>query len=369
MSDRLVYADAPARVYWEITRSCDLACQHCRAEAAPCADPRELDHATGLRILAMLAKAEPKPHVVLTGGDPLKRADLFELIAAGRALGLGISVSPSATPLLTPAVIRRLKDAGVEAISLSIDGASAESHDAIRQVPGTFARTMEAAKAAREADLPFQVNTLVSAETIDEMEGIETLVRSIGAARWSLFFLVTVGRGTVLNPIDGDRAESLLRWLAERSMVPGGPIYTTTEAPHYRRVVSQLHLSGGAARPAGRGHAGRPGHGAGIRDGNGVMFIAHDGEVSPSGFLPVSAGNVKIENPLTIYRESLLFRTLRDVDGFRGRCGRCEYRAACGGSRARAWAATDDVLAEDPLCTHQPRAQETLTMASPPTST
>jgi radical SAM protein with 4Fe4S-binding SPASM domain len=343
MITRFVHADAPTRVYWEITRACALACRHCRAEATPCADPCELDHAAGLRLLQKLAAADPKPHVVLTGGDPLERSDLFALIAAARGLGLHVSVSPSATPRLTSDVIAKIKDAGVDAISLSIDGSSAAKHDEIRRVAGTFERTLVAAARAREVGLAFQVNTLVSAETLSDMPEIDALVRKLGAARWSLFFLVTVGRGTVLQPIAADAAERLLIWLAERAKIRPGPVLTTTEAPFFRRVVSR---AGGG--PPGHGHA------AGIRDGNGVMFIGHDGAVYPSGFLPVSAGNAKLENPLTIYRESPLFQALRNVDSFRGRCGRCEYRSACGGSRARAWTATGDVLGEDPLCAYDP---------------
>ncbi len=343
MPPDLVYADAPARVYWEITRACALACRHCRAEATASADPDELDHGAGLALLRQLATVDPKPHVVLTGGDPLERADVFDLIAEGREVGLHMSVSPAATPRLTGEVIGRLKAAGVEAISLSIDGSTAAKHDEIRKVPGTFERTLVAAARAREVGLAFQVNTLVSAETLGDMPDIDGLVRRLFAARWSLFFLVTVGRGAVLRPIDAAAAEELLVWLADRARIRPGPVVTTTEAPFFRRVVA----SRGTADPA-RGHA------AGIRDGNGVMFIGHDGQVSPSGFLPVSAGNVKTEHPLTIYRDSAMFRALRDVDGFRGRCGRCEFRAACGGSRARAWTATGDMLGEDPLCAFQP---------------
>jgi radical SAM protein with 4Fe4S-binding SPASM domain len=345
MATQFVRADAPVRVYWEITRACSLACRHCRAEATPAADPHELQSAASRRLLRNLAAADPRPHLVLTGGDPLERSDLFELIATARGLGLQVSVSPSATPRLTDDVITRLKDAGVEAISLSIDGSTAEKHDAIRQVAGTFERTLRAATRAREVDLPFQVNTLVSAETAADLSDVERLVRAIGAARWSLFFLVTVGRGTVLQPIDAATADRLLAWFAERAKVKPGPVFTTTEAPFFRRITA---FSGQA--PPGHGHS------AGIRDGNGVMFIGHDGEVYPSGFLPVSAGNVKIENALTIYREAPLFRALRDVDGFHGRCGRCEFRSACGGSRARAWTATGDALGEDLLCAYEPGA-------------
>jgi radical SAM protein with 4Fe4S-binding SPASM domain len=340
-SAMLVHADAPMRVYWEITRACSLTCKHCRAEAAPHADPAQLSTRAGLKLLEQLAQADPKPHVVLTGGDPLEREDLFQLIARSRELGLGVSVSPSATPRLDADAIDRLKAAGVEAISLSLDGATGATHDALRGVPGTFDRTIAAAKRAAAIGLPFQVNTLVSRETRDEIPAIEMLVRSFPATRWSLFFLVTVGRGEVLESISARESETLLEWLAIRAKEPG-VVITTTEAPHFRRVMIE--------------HGAPPrGHGAGIRDGNGVMFISHDGSVSPSGFLPLSVGNVKLENPLRLYRESKLFRALRDADSFHGRCGECEFRFVCGGSRARAWAASGDPLGEDPLCVHQPR--------------
>jgi radical SAM protein len=347
MTGAYLFADAPRRVYWEITRACDLACLHCRAEAAPDADPGQLDTKAGLKLLRQLAEATPKPHVIFTGGDPLKRADLFELIATARGLGLDVSVSPSATPLLTEEAIDRLVAAGVSAISLSIDGASAEAHDAIRGVAGCYERTLVSGRRARQAGLAFQVNTLVSAETLGELPRIDALVREIGASRWSLFFLVNVGRGTVLTPISAEQTEELLGWLAERAKVPG-LVVTTTEAPHFRRVaLAHRDKSAEAPRPHG--------HGAGMRDGNGVMFIAHDGEVSPSGFLPLSAGNVKMENPIRVYRESPLFVSLREVDGFHGRCGRCEFRQVCGGSRARAYVASGDPLGEDPLCMYEPR--------------
>ncbi len=341
---RLMFDRAPLRVYWELTRACDLACRHCRAEAVKFRHPDELSTAEGLHLLERLAAfGDPKPHLVLTGGDPLKRPDLFVLIGAARALGLGVSVAPSATPLLRPAEIARLKDAGVEAISLSLDGSTAQRHDAFRGIPGTFERTLEAARAAWAIDLPFQINTLVAEETLDDLPAIYLLASKLRAARWSLFFLVTVGRGTVLEPITSEEAEDLMCWLVELAGQPGGPVVTTTEAPHFRRVVLQR-----------RGPAGR-GHGAGIRDGNGIMFISHTGEVHPSGFLPLSARNVRTQDVVEIYRDSHLFRTLRRADLFAGRCGRCEFHWQCGGSRARAYAASGDPLGEDPLCKHQPK--------------
>jgi len=338
-----VFASAPQRVYWEVTRACDLACCHCRAEAAPDPDPGELTTAEGIALIESLARfGRPAPHLILTGGDALKRHDLFLLIERARALGLPVSVAPSATPLLTSDAVRRLRAAGVEAISLSLDGATVASHDALRGVPGCFERTLDAARAARAEGLLFQVNTLVSRQTLAELPGIYELVRALGAQRWSLFFLISVGRGTVLEPISADECEDLFSWLAD---LPAGDglVVTTTEAPHFRRVLLQKRAGSPGAR-----------HGAGIRDGNGIMFISHTGEINPSGFFPLAAGSVRRDDPVTVYRDSPVFQSLRRVDLFEGRCGRCEFRGICGGSRARAYAATGDLLAEDPLCAWEP---------------
>jgi AdoMet-dependent heme synthase len=356
MTTAHIFDTAPRRVYWEVTRACDLACRHCRAEAAPTADPEELTPEEGQRVLHDLARfGAPRPHLVLTGGDPLKRADLFPLIETAKALGFPVAVAPSGTPRLTAEEIRRLAKAGVEAISLSLDGSTAARHDALRGVPGCFGRTLEAARLARDAGLPFQVNTLVSRETLDDLRAIHQVVRGLGAARWSLFFLVSVGRGTALQPISAEECEALFVELA-RLAGTEGPVITTTEAPHFRRVVLEQRRRdrrGSAVRASGhpRGAA------AGIRDGNGIMFIDHTGLVCPSGFFPLPAGNVRREGPVAIYRQSPLFRALRRPDLFGGRCGRCEYRTVCGGSRARAFAATGDPLGEDPLCAYQPAAR------------
>jgi radical SAM protein len=354
MSAALRFDRAPRRVYWELTRACDLACRHCRAEAAPEPDPAELTTPESLALIDRLARfGAPLPHLVLTGGDALKRPDLFELIAAARTRGFGVSVAPSATPLLTPGVIARLEAAGVEAISLSLDGSDAARHDALRRVPGCFGRTIAAARVCAVVGLPFQVNTLVCEETLADLAAVHTVAAGLGAARWSLFFLVAVGRGTVLRPISAEACERLFEWLVDLAGMPG-PVITTTEAPHFRRVVAQRaqRMGHDANRPARRA----VGHGAGIRDGNGIMFISHSGQVRPSGFFPLPAGNVQGADPVALYRDSGLFRALRRPDGFGGRCGRCEWREACGGSRARALAATGDPLAEDPLCLHEPVA-------------
>lgn len=340
---RLVFDRAPLRVYWEVTRACDLACRHCRAAAVPLRHPAELTTAEGQRLLAELAGfGDPKPHLVLTGGDPLQRPDLWVLIAAARALGFGVSVAPSATPRLTRSALARLEEAGVEAISLSLDGSTAARHDAFRGIAGTFERTVDAARAAHDTGLAFQVNTLVAAETLADLPAIHQLASELGAARWSLFFLVSVGRGALLAPVTPLEADDLMCWLVQLAEQGVGPVVTTTEAPHFRRVMLQL-----------RGAPGR-GHGAGVRDGNGIMFISHTGEVQPSGFLPLTAGQVRMDDVVAIYRESSLFRALRHADRFDGRCGCCEFHWQCGGSRARAYAASGDPCGEDPLCNYQP---------------
>jgi len=350
-----IHDQRPLRIYWEVTRACDLACRHCRATAVPDADPDELTSREALALIGELADfGDPPPHLVLTGGDPLKRADLFELIAAARGAGFHVSVAPSATPLLTRDAIVALRDAGIDAISLSLDGSTAERHDAIRGVERTFDRTLAAAATAREAGLPFQVNTVVCGDTANDLPLIYDRVRALSAARWSLFFLVTVGRGRVLQPISAERAEEVLLWAAALAAAhrSGDPIVTTTEAPQVRRVSLQRRPEPGTPHQHGQ-HAT---HAAGIRDGNGVMFISHTGNVCPSGFLELPLGNVRHARVVDIYRHAPLFQELRRPDTFDGRCGACEYQWVCGGSRARAYAATGNPLAEDPLCTYWPRA-------------
>jgi radical SAM protein len=370
-----VFAAAPQRIYWEMTRACDLACRHCRAEAQACRAPGELDTAEAMRVIDQIAAVSgPRPHLIFTGGDPFKRPDLMDLVAHAVAAGLPVSVSPAVTPLLTGAALRALRAAGVEAISLSLDGSDAARHDGLRRVPGTFARTLEAMRDAVDAGLLVQVNTLVTADTLSDLPAIDALVSDLGAQRWSLFFLVTVGRGKELGQITPADCEALFAWVRERSQRRGGPIVTTTEAPHYRRVLleSQRGTARAAAEPAAaapHGHGGlgaQPGSpgeapivhrgraGFGIRDGNGIMFISYCGEVCPSGFLPLVAGNVRESNPIDVYRFSPLFQSLRDPDGFEGKCGYCEYRHVCGGSRARAFAATGSPLGTDPLCAYEP---------------
>jgi radical SAM protein len=342
----LTFDRAPLRVYWELTRACELACRHCRADAMRARAADELSSDECEAVLASLARAdEPRPHVVFTGGDPLARPDLVPLARTAAARGLGVSVAPSATPALSREAVAALKDAGVSAMSLSVDGPAAAQHDGLRGLPGCFGWTLVAARRIVASGIPLQVNTLLCAETEPHLDTIAELVGRLGASRWSLFVLVGVGRGAQLRPLTAVDCERTFRWLARNA--PRWPfVTTTTEAPHYRRVTLQLAREEGLPRPSGRGF--------GMRDGNGVMFISARGDVTPSGFLPLAAGNVRTTDPLEIYRESALFRALRSPRNFEGRCGACAFRHVCGGSRARAWAATGNVLGEDPLCAWQP---------------
>lgn len=345
-------AQPPLRVYWELTRACDLACRHCRAEAQPSRGADELTTTECVDVLRDLAAAgAPFPHVIFTGGDPLKRPDLFDLVREGVRLGLGVSVAPSATMSLTRETVLGLKDAGVEAMSLSLDGSIAARHDAIRGVLGCFGWTLAAAQRVVAAGIPLQINTLVTRETASDLETIAQLVARLGAARWSLFFLIGVGRGRVLTSLTAAETETTLGWVARQS--GGWPfVTTTTEAPHYRRiVVQQFRAAGRSGEEIRRAPVAR---GFGVRDGSGIMFIAANGDVTPSGFLPMVIGNVRRTSPLTVYRDDAVFQALRHPQNFHGRCGVCEFHALCGGSRSRAWAATGDVLGSDPLCAWQP---------------
>jgi len=343
---------APRMIYWEMTRACDLACRHCRAEAIAQRDPLELTTDEAVAMLrSLLDFGQPLPHLVCTGGDPLKRPDLLEIVHTGTRLGLGISLAPSATANLTREVIVALKSAGMQSMSLSLDGSNADRHDRFRGVEGTFETTLRAARWARGAEIPLQLNTLVTVETVPDLPALYDLARSLEVMRWSLFFLVPVGRGRALPELTPEQAEEVMRWLAARSAEAPFAI-AATEAPHFRRVaLTEARGRGRTARDVRQGPIGR---GFGIRDGNGVMFISHRGEVTPAGFLPVVTGNVRQQSPVELYRAHPVFTALRETSRLRGKCGVCEYRELCGGSRARAFAHCGDYLASDPLCAYVP---------------
>lgn len=334
------YTENPLIVTWEVTRACALACRHCRANADPDRHPDELTTAEGKALIDRVAAFGPPPPIlVFSGGDPLERADLFELLTYATTNGLLTAVTPAPTSALTKVVLNRCKDAGVHRIALSLDGETAARHDAFRAVPGSFDTIQRAAEYAQDIGLSIQINTTVTARTVNDLPGIADLVEAVDAVMWEVFFLVPIGRGRDLEQVSPSAAEQTLRWLY-RCQRDVDFRLITVEAPQYRRVASQIERMEGRGDP----EVGSTG------DGKGFVFVSHVGAVYPSGFLPISVGNVRDDDLLDLYRESGLFQQLRTPDRFHGFCGRCPYNARCGGSRARAHATSGDPLANDPLC-------------------
>jgi len=361
------FAEAPFLVIWETTQACDLACTHCRASAQPHRNAGELTTVEGEQLLAETA-AMGTPVFILSGGDPVKRSDLCRLISHGKARGLRMGTIPAATPTLTREVVQRLKDSGLDQMALSLDFPRPDLHDAFRGVPGAFARTLAAAEWAHECGLPLQINTTLCGRSAPFLAEIAGLVEHMGIVFWEVFFLVPVGRGATLGGLTPEQCEDLFEILYQvqrRSRF----VVKVTEAPHYRRYVAQREAEGGEQGTPAHSNGDRlprllqrsegPGHTVGlaprgVNAGNGFAFVSHTGDVFPSGFLPVCAGNVRTQRLVDIYRDSSLFRALRDPEALRGRCGRCEFRRICGGSRSRAYALTGSYLATDPWCSYQP---------------
>lgn len=366
----------PFIVIWEVTRACQLACAHCRADSIPERNPLELTTEEGQRLLEQVA-AFPKPHpiVVLTGGDPFERPDLEELVAYGTSLGLSVALSPSVTPNLTAERLAGLHSAGAKAVSLSLDGAEAATHDAFRGFSGTFEDTFAAAAIVRAEHLRLQINSTVTSRTVHELPDLLRTVLDLGAALWSVFFLVPTGRGQELDALTPEQVEDVMHWLVD---VSHDIAIKTTEAPHYRRVVLERAAAERDGAPVDRSAHGplyreltegteRALAGRAIQErwarppidvnsGRGFVFVDHQGWVYPSGFLPHRAGNVREQDLGTIYREAPIMVALRTPSGFVGKCGVCEYNEVCGGSRSHAYAVTGDPLASDPTCLYVPPA-------------
>jgi AdoMet-dependent heme synthase len=349
----MAFDRAPFIVIWETTRACALACVHCRAEAIPRRDPRELTTEEGRTLMdRVVAFADPPPLLVLTGGDPLRRPDIVDLVAHGVRRGLSVSLTPSGTAAATEARLRALRDAGLARLAVSLDGATAEAHDAFRGVVGSHRHTLRIMERARALGLPLQINTTVSRRTATDLPALSRQVEALGAVLWALFFLIPVGRAQADQALDAGEIETVLDWAAGLvGRVPYG--VKTTEAPQFHRVLAQRHAEPAAAgaAPDRIRRAGRA-----VTDGNGFLFVDHVGNICPSGFLPVVAGNVRHDDLAAVYRTAPVFAALRDPARLGGRCGRCEFRDRCGGSRARAFAVAGDPLAEDPGCAWQPAA-------------
>ena len=339
------FAERPFILFWEVTRACALACRHCRAIAQPQAHPQELNHEEAMSLVDQIAGLAP-PMLVLTGGDPMMRRDILDIITYAASKGLRVALSPAATNRLINSDFHQLRAAGVVSLSLSLDGATQETHDTFRGVPHTFERTLQAARMAKEAGIQLQINTTISRSTLPELEGFVQLLREIQPDVWSVFLLVPTGRATMDELPEAAALEQLWQRLLElRGELPFA--IKTTEGHHYRRAMLQAARTSGAPAPR---------HLVPTRDGKGVVFISHTGDIQPSGFLPLTAGNVRTDSLAAIYRQHPLFVQLRDDDALGGKCGQCEYRRVCGGSRARAYGSGAGMMAEEPLCNYIPAA-------------
>ena len=357
------FDQSPFLVIWETTQACDLACLHCRAEARAHRDSAELSTDEARRMMEQV-RGFGRPLFVLTGGDPLKRPDTIELVRHGANIGLRMAMTPSGTPLMTRPILEQLADAGLSRLAVSLDGSTAEIHDAFRGVPGSFDWTVRMIRAARELGLSTQINATVSRHNLDDFEGLIALMGELGISLRSVFFLVPTGRAKADDIALPEEFEWVFHRMYELSKTAPFDIKSTA-APQYRRVILQRQVAErragerGASPDAitagiGFSLADGVGRAKGVNDGNGFVFVSHRGDIYPSGFLPLAAGNVRTHDVVDVYRKNSLFRALRNPDRLKGKCGVCEYREVCGGSRARAYALTGDPLEAEPFCTHVP---------------
>ena len=347
------FSHSPLVVFYEATQACDLVCQHCRACAQSHSHPGELTTRESTLLLEQLSEFPKPPMVVLTGGDPLKRADIYELVDYGTTCGLSISITPSATPLVTRDALARLRDAGIARVAVSLDGADAETHDAFRGVAGSYDRTLEILLTAESLGIPVQVNTTITPANFEQVDDIANLLAEQDIVLWSVFFLVPVGRGNAIARLSTEQYEQTFDRLWRNAQRQPYMI-KTTEAPHYRRFVIQNQLPKGNGR-----HDTAPPRGfsaLGVNDGKGVMFVGHTGFVYPSGFMPILCGVFPQQHVVDIYQRSPLMEGLRDADRLQGKCHDCEFRNICGGSRARAYAVTGNPFAQEPDCSYEPAA-------------
>ncbi|AAB91253.1 TIGR04053 family radical SAM/SPASM domain-containing protein [Archaeoglobus fulgidus] len=372
--------DTPFIVFWELTRACMLACKHCRAKAIRKRHPDELTTEECFNVIDQLSEFNPKPLLIITGGDPLMRDDVTEIISHAAEKGFRVAIAFSGTEKATEEKLRELKEAGVARVAVSIDGSDEEKHDSFRGVRGTFRMSMMAIENAKKAGLPFQINTTVTRENIEDLPNIARLCLELGAVMWDVFFVVPTGRAKAEMMPTPQQFEDVLCWLYDLSKKTGLNVKSSA-ATHLRRIelmrdrgempaVGELYyrlLERIEDFPEGEGIVVAGGHGKslstdgirraiGITDGRGMFFISHIGEVYPSGFLPIVAGNVRNTSLKEIYYSSEIFVNLRDPDRLKGKCGRCEYRKICGGSRARAYAVHGDYLAEEPCCIYIPQS-------------
>ena len=355
---------APFTIAWEITRACAFACVHCRANAQHQRDPHELTTQEGFHLIDRF-NAFGNPILIFTGGDPMMRPDLFDLIRYATEKGLRCSLTPTATALPTPERLQRAQEAGIRRIALSLDAPTPDRHDAFRQVPGAWERTMKILHNAQSVGLSAQVNTTVTRYNLDLLPDMVKFVEEVGAVQWSLFFLVPTGRGQIADMISPEEHERVFNWLYDLAC-RGAFDVKATAAPMYRRVaIERRRALTSSASPVGRGELAFQGAGfqyadglnrpvKGVNDGRGFLFVSHVGDIMPSGFLPLPVANVRTADVVDTYRNHPTFKALRDPAKLKGKCGVCNYREVCGGQRGRAYAITGDYLESDPACVYEP---------------
>ncbi|HXZ32612.1 MAG TPA: radical SAM protein [Terriglobales bacterium] len=387
----------PRLIFWEVTKGCNLRCIHCRASATELSSPRDLSTQTALRIIDQIAEAA-KPILVLSGGEPLYRSDIFQLAAYAQEKGLRVALATNGT-LVTKEIARMIVDSGVKRVSISLDGADAVTHDAFRGIPGAFDAAVQGLRNLKALGMSVQINMTIARHNARQLPDVLQLAKSLGADALHTFLLVPVGCGVDIaaeQMVPADEYEKMLNWFYDRSL-EGGIELKATCAPHYFRVVRQRRVAerhsavaaqavAEAARstsdpssigpmetimPSGTGISLNPqqhgtghpgGHPSdmnamtkGCLAGTGVCFISHEGEVFPCGYLPVIAGDLRKQTFAEIWQHAEVFNALRHTENLKGKCGCCEFRNLCMGCRARAFAATGDYLDEEPFCVYQPR--------------
>ncbi len=342
---------SPMIVFFEVTQACGLVCKHCRACAQTSSHPDELNTDQARQLIDQLAEFPTPPMLVLTGGDPLCRDDIFELIDYATQVGLEVSITPSATPLVTDEAIQRLADAGIHRMAISIDGATAKSHDDVRGVQGSFERSLQILRKARELGISTQINTTLTPDNVASLDDMADLFGTLDITLWSVFFLIPVGRATESGRLNAQQCEEAFAKLWQHAQQQPYMV-KTTEAPHFRRYAIQHQHS------STTGRTDRPKHFVpmGVNDGKGILFVGHTGEIYPSGFMPIECGRFPEQHIVDVYQNSELLTALRSPDRLEGKCGDCEFRQICGGSRARAYAVTGNPHAQEPDCIYEPQS-------------
>ena len=346
-------------VMWELTRACRLGCAHCPVGAQPRRSPLELSTYEAYKTIDQIVSLNPE-EVIITGGDPFERSDLYQLLDYARRRGLQPSLMVSATPALTGAAIGKLKRNGLGRLILSVDSSTPERHDAARGIAGQFGATLMAIRWARTAELPVEVNTLLTPRNLRDIDTVAELLGDVEVQRWNIYFAVPVGSTKQTEMLSPEQVENVFEKIYDLgTRVPFS--IRTFEAPHYRRFVLQKAVEARQKRMEELFDLQAEG---GVRIGddagrsavavNNYLYISHTGEVTVSPFLPLTAGNVRYQPLATVQQYGELFAAVRDEVNLKGKCGRCEFKTVCGGSRARGFAVTGDLFAADPLCAYQP---------------